>query len=379
MQIKHLKESLPYLFKAGITPMLIGPHGIGKSQAMQQFCDDNGDMLFDLRLSTQETGDLIGLPDFTVDETTGIKYAFDFMPPKWLTNLIEFCNKNPNKRAVIFLDEINRARREVLQAVFQLVLDRKLHTIVLPKNCYTVAAMNPNTEDYIVSDITDKAFMDRFCHIILKPSVLEWTDWAKENSFDSNILSFIGEQPEMIQEKCAEFSLKDIKPSRRSWDAVNRLRKANTPENLFKELAGGLVGMTATMAFITHLVSTDKPLSALDVLNNYTKGKPTTNEEKIQKYSSQTTSRIDIIKATCDNVLEHVTKNVKITKKQFENLGKFLVEIPADVSFSFGRDAYLLNHISDMFEQNEALKEKWSKAKKGDIKDSIKKVNKKKI
>src|SRR5690606_4467190 len=174
-----------------------------------------------LRLGTQDVGDLLGLADFERDRD-GNSVATKFMRPDWFPT-------NPDSKGIIFLDEVNRARRDVLQAVFQLVLDKRLHRYVLPKGWQVIAAMNPNTGDYIVTDISDKAFMDRFCHINLAPSKQEFCKYARDRKFDDKWLQFLQEQPEMLQGELEAFDLSDIKPSRRSWEAIDRLIKVNTP------------------------------------------------------------------------------------------------------------------------------------------------------
>ena len=63
MNIKQLKESIPFLVKANIATMVVGHHGIGKSQAVKQYCDEQGIGFIDLRLGTQDVGDLLGLAD----------------------------------------------------------------------------------------------------------------------------------------------------------------------------------------------------------------------------------------------------------------------------------------------------------------------------
>ena len=120
MNITNLKKSLPYIIESGVVPMLVGPHGSGKSQVIRQFCGENGYHMFDLRLGTQDVGDLIGLADFKVEND---RKVFEFAPPRWLVQCIEYCEKNPDSKAIIFLDELNRGRRDVLQAMFQLLTD----------------------------------------------------------------------------------------------------------------------------------------------------------------------------------------------------------------------------------------------------------------
>ena len=336
MRIATFKKAIPYLTKANIAALVWGHHGVGKSQAVHQYCKENKLGFVDLRLGTQEVGDLLGLQDFKVNEE-GERVATKFMRPEWFPT-------EPESKGIIFLDEINRASRDVLQAVFQLVLDRKIHTYELPKGWHVIGASNPNTEDYIVADIGDKAFMDRFCHISLTPSAQEWLDYARDKEFDSSIINFIATDPGNLQEKLEECTVVDeVKPSRRSWEAVDRLIKAGTPWDVLQELCYGLVGNASTIAYIESIKSADKPFSALDVLQRYTK-----LSKKVKEYGDSKKNeggRFDLLKATCDNVLKHISKYVEeadksLLEKEEANLRKFLKDLPVDISFSLARELY---------------------------------------
>ena len=199
MNINQIKRALPYLFKARITPMIVGQHGVGKSTAVREFCQENEMTFVDLRLGSMDVGDLLGLPDFQVDGN-GKKVATQFMQPDWFP-------KNSNKPGIIFLDEVNRARRDVLQAIFQLVLDRKMHDKELPENWHVVAAMNPDTNDYTTTDVSDKAFVDRFCWIKLTSTYEDFIQYGKVKGFNKNILSFINNQPTLLRGANADFKI----------------------------------------------------------------------------------------------------------------------------------------------------------------------------
>lgn len=331
MNIKKMKEALPFLLQANIATLIQGHHGIGKSQAVKQYADENGMGFVDLRLGTQDVGDLLGLADFETD-SKGNKVATKFMKPTWFPTDV-------NSKGIIFLDEINRGRRDVLQAVFQLCLDKKLHEYSLPKGWHVIAAMNPSTEDYIVTDISDKAFLDRFCHVKLSPSKQEWFDYAKKVKLNAEMVQFLQDQPDMLQGKLEDFSL-DVTPSRRSWDAVSRLIDAKCPMNLLQDLASGLVGTTAAVALIKSLNNTDKPITGKDIMENYTKF-----SKKIKEYSNaKTGGRQDMLKYTSDSLLEMVqgrsAKN-PLTPDESKNVSEFLIDIPKDLAFDLCRNLYM--------------------------------------
>ena len=346
MFIGQFKQALPFLFEANIAVMVQGHHGIGKSQAVAQFAKENGFDFVDLRLGTQDVGDLLGLADFERD-AKGNLVATKFFRPDWFP-------ADPNSKGIIFMDEINRARRDVLQAVFQLVLDKRLHRYVLPKNWFVVAAMNPNTDDYIVTDLNDKAFMDRFCHIKLAPSRDEWFDYAETTGVKSELIQFLKEQPEMLQSKLEDFSLQDVKPSRRSWMAVDRLSKTEIGLGLFSEVIRGMVGPEAAAAYIASLKNADKPLTAKDILSNFDKVKG-----KLEKYcDAKTGGRVDLLKHTCDELKSELESHKKpLTKDEGENLINYMLMLPKDLAFAFSRGIYLIEHARTVMDGSQTLKE----------------------
>ena len=107
-------ESLLAATPASQNIMLTGKHGIGKSQILEKFFTARGERVVILFLGQMsDPGDLIGLP--RLDEATGKTH---FMPPYWFPT--------DGKPVVLFLDELNRARPEVLQTIMDLTLNRTL-------------------------------------------------------------------------------------------------------------------------------------------------------------------------------------------------------------------------------------------------------------
>ncbi len=94
--------------------MLSGKHGIGKSQIITKHFESKGTKVVTLFLGQMsDPGDLISLPH--KNEKTG---KTDFMPPYWFPI--------DNQPVVLFLDELNHTRTEILQTIMELALNRKL-------------------------------------------------------------------------------------------------------------------------------------------------------------------------------------------------------------------------------------------------------------
>ncbi len=330
MNIKDLKESLEYIFEAELTPFIWGHAGIGKSTIVKQYAEAKGYHFFPFYLGTQsDLGDILGLQEF-VDNGDGTK-STNFAIPQWLHNTIKYCNENPDSGAVIFLDEFNRARRDILNGMFSLALDKTFHTVKLPKNCHIVAAGNPPTDEYFTTDVNETALMARFVHIKLEPTIDEWITYAKETNIDHTLIEFIKNQPELLEQKHSEFSLREtVKPDRRAYTRLNKLFKLNTPQHLLEQLMHGIIGLERTVAYLQFLKEQDKPLTANEVLS----GKKV---DLIKKWSDGNDIIASCLNLTCDNVREEIMKRDEtkenLSKKEKANLMGFLKTVPKDIAF----------------------------------------------
>lgn len=329
MNIKDFKESIDYLVKAELTPFIWGHAGIGKSSIVKQYAESKGYHFFPFYLGTQsDIGDILGLADFVRDEN-GSAIATTFAVPKWLRDTIEYCNANPDSGAVIFLDEFNRARRDILNGMFSLALDKTFHTIKLPKNCHIIAAGNPPTEEYVTTDVDETALMARFVHIKLEPSVEEWLTFAKDSNINDNLVQFIRQQPELLEEKRSSFNL-PIKVDRRAYSRLNRLFVLNTPEHLMEHLMPGIIGLERTVAYKQFLKNQDVPLLGSEILAGM-------KLDMVTKWSNPENTLGSLLSLTCENLIDSL-KNMdeekkELTTPEMENLVTFFKTIPKDVAF----------------------------------------------
>src|SRR3954463_15023974 len=115
--------------------LLIGRHGIGKSQIITRFFHQEREMpvvaFFLGQMS--DPGDLIGL--LHKDEQTGRSV---FLPPYWWPT--------DGEAGALFLHELNRARPEILQSVHELALNKTLAGKRLPEGSVVVSAVNAGDE-----------------------------------------------------------------------------------------------------------------------------------------------------------------------------------------------------------------------------------------
>lgn len=220
--------------------LLIGKHGIGKSQIITHFYNRKQlhvEAFFLGQMS--DPGDLIGL--MFQNQETGHS---EFLPPYWWPI--------DNKPIVLFLDELNRARPEILQSVQDLTLNRTLAGKPLPKGSIVIAAVNSGDE-YQLTDL-DPALVSRFNVYEFAPTVEDWLIWATEQKIDSRIIQFIQKNNHFLDTDNAtenhQIMQDDLSksPDRRAWVKVSELIKPLTQiEALHIKIIAGIVGIKAAM------------------------------------------------------------------------------------------------------------------------------------
>lgn len=265
-ELRTLLESTP----PGHNIMLSGKHGIGKSQIITDFFKAKGMKVVTLFLGQMsDPGDLLGLPN--KDEETGKTV---FMPPNWFPT-----DREP---VVLFLDELNRARPEILQCIMDLALNRKLAGRELPAGSRIISAVNDGDE-YQLTDL-DPALASRFNIYNFKPTVGEWLRWASHAGLDKHVIEFIENNKSMLDSDglAAQMpSSLEKTPDRRGWERVSDILK-NTPTitNTTKKVVAGIIGVTAATEFFESLSQTHI-IGAKSILKDFDRQKAT-----LEKYQT---------------------------------------------------------------------------------------------
>jgi AAA domain (dynein-related subfamily) len=225
--------------------MLIGKHGIGKSEIIRRFYEQerrlNVVAFFLGQMS--DPGDLIGL--MHKDEQTGRSV---FLPPYWWPV--------DGRPIVLFLDELNRARPEVLQSVYELALNKTLAGKRLPDGSIVVSAVNAGDE-YQLTDL-DPALISRFNLYEFAPTVEDWLLWAAENDVDPRVTMFIQQNHPFLDgdEKAGDEDLLTANaglvktPDRRAWVKVsNFVKPLDRIDDGHIKIIAGMVGTSAALMF----------------------------------------------------------------------------------------------------------------------------------
>lgn len=255
--------------------MLVGNHGIGKSEILTEYFSGKGMKVVPLFLGQMsDPGDLIGIPNR--NNTTG---KTEFMPPYWFPL--------DGKPIVLFLDELNRARPEVLQTIMDLALNRTLAGRKLPDGSRIISAVNDG-DQYQLTDL-DPALVSRFNVVTFRPTTQEWLLWADKVGVDARVRDFIRENPIWLDKnpdaKEGVDTGLDKTPDRRAWKRVSDILKTAGDINpIVTKAMSAIVGPKAASALVGS-ISAKKILSGREVLQNFEKHLPTLKGYELHQLS----------------------------------------------------------------------------------------------
>jgi hypothetical protein len=256
VDVNKFKRIISCAYRARIPILAIGHKGIGKSEIVKQFCIENNLGLIDIRLAYLEAQDIVGFP-FRNEETGKMSFA----PPEWLPS---------QGNGILFLDELNRARIDVLQAVFQLVRDRVIGGIMvngenytLPEGWSIISAMNPDTPDgqYFVTQM-DESLYDRFLKIGVVSDLKNFRGYVKKNEdFSRELKNFILEEDIILNED--ELPPIEIDATPRGFEMFAKIYSTlrEDEEDLLQNIGEGLIGPTNIRKFIIYKTGFYKEIS----------------------------------------------------------------------------------------------------------------------
>jgi hypothetical protein len=349
--------------------LICGNHGIGKSQIVRQAARELGASMgienfpcVDFRLSQNDVGDLKGMPFhvrgrtvFAPPEFFPLRKADEISLKEFLGLTYEIQTGRYGDYGILFLDEIDRANREVQQAAFELVLDRRLNLRSLPDGWRVASAINAEGDIYTVNSL-DPAFLSRFFMIPFNPTVEEWLAWAITANVHPVIVEFIRRNNNLLdptKELLTKASTEGITKvhDRRAWHKFsttiwklvkdyeeglanqddetgrNPLGKDTAATNWMFQLAGGYVSTIAQSAFKRFLETDYQSLDADIILNKWSDTVEARLKEIIKK------GRITEIAAYNELITAWVKENVdskELSEHQSHNLALYLDLLPGE-------------------------------------------------
>ena len=300
------KASIKHAISKKRPIFLWGPPGIGKSDIVKQIADSIDAHVVDVRLSLWEPTDIKGIPYFDSNSGTMVWGA-----PSELPNA-EMAAKYKN--IVLFLDEMNSAAPSVQAAAYQLILNRKVGTYVLPDNVMIVAAGNREADKGVTYRMP-APLANRFIHLELAVNFDDWFSWAVINKVHKDVVGYLT----FAKKDLYDFDPKS--PSRsfatpRSWSFVSELIEDGIDENTTTDLVAGAVGEGLAVKFMAHRKVASSMPNPSDILDGKVK------EMKSKEISAMYSLTVSL----CYELKEASDKNDKKFDDKVNNFLRFAMD-----------------------------------------------------
>ena len=221
-------ELLSSYVKADMSVFLHGPSGVGKSARVKQLDPTATRITLRPQMNPEEV-------DGTLNRETG-----EYIPPLWYTQLCEKCESEPDKKHILFIDELTNVKPTVQSLVYSIVLDRagKDGLWPLPKNAVVVAAGNESKDNLAAYPLTNALFR-RFNHLYYEVDKEDWLSWATRTNSGSEgmkihplIIEYIMNREGILNQELDEENPKIVTDPRKWEMASNVLYATNNPNAL---------------------------------------------------------------------------------------------------------------------------------------------------
>lgn len=209
MYPSQLLTALRVAERSGVSTIIEGPPGIGKSQITYQFAKETGRTMYEIRPAQWDQTDVKGIPDF-VNNAMGERCTAWTRP--------EYLPTAPH--SILLIEEIDKSAPAVQAALLELVHDKRIGKYALADDCLVLACAN-RIEDRSGSFAQSKALGSRFQHLKLEPSNADWEKWALAHGIRIDVLAYQRWKPEHLHrfdptEKSAVFACP------RQWEMLNK-------------------------------------------------------------------------------------------------------------------------------------------------------------
>ena len=303
---RPLIEVLKLAYASNQPVLLIGRHGVGKSELVAEAARVMGVGHIVRDLSLMEPPDLAGLP---VIENRTMNYA----PPSFLPK---------DGKGLLVFEELNRAQRYLQAPCLQLLTARKLNDYVLPQGWLPVAAINPADGGYHTDEL-DAALASRFLKVEVEPDVSEWLSWAKANGVDQRVCEYVG--------GLKVFLAAENNP--RAWTYASRVLQASekvgaNEETLLASLEG-ILGAELALGFMQFAKGVERPLEAADIIERYQDRRSVVTRWK-------DSGKLDLVSGSLHQLetrlqSESNWREVMDNKAHLSNVRRFVKDLPGDL------------------------------------------------
>jgi len=178
---------------------------------------------------------------------------------------------SPDWKGVILFDEINSAMPIVQAASYQLILDRCVGEMKLPKSCLILAAGNRENDGGVTFTLATP-LRDRMTHVEMEPNHQDWIDdYAIAKRLNPATVAFINNTGSKYFN-----TLSPNDPSHsggtspRSWERVaqyENLNDGSLDKAVYRAMIAGRVGEGVATSYIEYVENVSKLPDTMKILN----------------------------------------------------------------------------------------------------------------
>lgn len=207
-----------------LVPCFVGDAGVGKTPHVHAWATQNGAACHVQNFGHMQPQD-ISMAMFAVDGG-----SYGYVPMDWLLAVNRDAadkTKYPGG-AVLFLDECNRAPIELVNALFTLTDDRRVHQFTLHPDVLVVAAMNPSSSGHNVNRLErDPAMRKRLAFIHVVEDLAGWLTYATHCGMHPLLLDFLRAQGDATFYNRGLRDQGKVFPNPSAWDKAARVFAAD--------------------------------------------------------------------------------------------------------------------------------------------------------
>jgi len=325
-----------------LTICLVGETGIGKTPVVHQWCTERKGFMRVLNFGHMSQEE-ISMIMFSEDATN-----FDFVPPKFLIELNEAAEEYG--LAVLFLDEWNRGDKALVNSLFTLTDERRIHNFRLHKNVIVVAAMNPSDGSYLVNEAEkDHAIRKRLNFVYVTHDLAAWLAYVSKSGWHQHVPAFIKAATTFLYDAGMRDAGKAF-PCPSNWEKVSNIllaaerAKLELASDPVRTLVEGQIGNVAATKFMDFVADQNTLIQPIEILNDY---KTQSNvrkrvaallnmsidrdTSKLVEKAAKTSSRTAVVQEVCAGVALELFSTRPDATKVAPQLALFIGDLPNEI------------------------------------------------
>jgi hypothetical protein len=307
---------------------IIGPAGVGKTQICYQIVEE-----LQKELNTEFGIIMVKSPVLSRD---------DFIIPFPVVNngntsfkmlYSDFVPKEP-EYGLFVIDEFSRGDHQLQQLLWQIQNEYTVHRYKFPKGWFVVCTDNPDDSQYSMDMLEDAAGLRRQLHIYVDVNALDFLNHAIKNNFHPYVVEFIQAHPDYLYDFESQ-KMGSVFANPASYEKLSdHLWKFHynggikASHDKIEILASGLLNVNKAQLFM-DFVKDQKDINPKDVFLHYEKV-----EDVINGYV-QTGNNAKLGELMTGFCIYLATSRPNYTKKELDNLTKFLTIVPIDTAALF--------------------------------------------